>query len=176
MEELKFPVGRYNAPAVFTKSILENSISVIEQFPAKLKREVEGLTQEQLDTPYRPEGWTIRQVVNHCADSHANALIRVKLALTENSPVITAYVQDLWSELADSKQMPIHPALLTLEGLHARWVVVLKSLSDTEWKKEFIHPEKGRALNLEEATGSYAWHCEHHLAHITQLKKRMSWK
>jgi hypothetical protein len=176
MEELKFPVGRFTAPVVFTKTTLDNYISVIEQFPKKLKKEVEALTQEQLDTPYRPGGWTVRQVVNHCADSHMNALIRVKLALTENTPVITAYMQDLWSELADSKHMPIQPALLTLEGLHARWVIVLKSLGETEWEKTFIHPEKGRALNLEEATASYAWHCEHHLAHITELKKRMFWK
>ena len=174
MEELKYPVGHYKAPEVFTKEILEQSISVIEDFPKKIKMEVEGLTKAQLDVPYRPDGWTITQVVNHCADSHMNALIRVKMALTEETPIIKPYRQELWAELADGT-MPIHFALLTIEGTHARWVTVLRSLTEEQWKKEFIHPEKGRALSLKEAAGSYAWHCEHHLAHVTNLKKRMGW-
>jgi len=174
MEELKYPVGHYKAPEIFTSELLASYILVIEGFPKKLKLAVEGLTTAQLDVPYRPDGWTIAQVVNHCADSHMNAHIRVKLALTEETPIVKPYRQELWAELADGK-MPLHFALMTLEGVHARWTAVLKSLDETQWNLGFIHPEKGRELSLKEATGSYAWHCEHHLAHVLNLKKRMGW-
>lgn len=176
MIELKYPVGPFKKPENFSPELLKDFISVIEFFPAKLKAEVLFLTDEQLNTSYRPDGWTVRQVVNHCADSHMNALIRVKLALTEVSPTITAYKQDLWADLPDSKNMPISPSLQILEGVHDRWTVLLKSFGEKEWKKSFIHPEKGRAVSLEEAAASYAWHCDHHLGHITSLKKRMDWK
>lgn len=174
MEELKYPIGQYKTPEVFTTEILRNSIKTIEEFPKKLKLAVDGLIPSQLDVPYRPEGWTIAQVVNHCADSHMNALIRVKNALTEETPIIKPYRQELWADLADGK-MAIHFALITVEGVHARWVAVLKSLNEAQWNRSFIHPEKGRELSLKEAAGSYAWHCDHHLAHITNLKKRMGW-
>jgi hypothetical protein len=176
MEELKYPIGRFTKPEVITASYLKECISTIESFPSKLKEAVSSLNEVQLDTPYRPEGWTVRQVVNHCADSHMNALIRVKLALTESSPLISAYVQDLWVNLADSKQMPITPALQILDGVHTRWTVVLRSMTDTDWHKTYIHPEKGRQVALEEAIANYAWHGEHHLGHIMALKKRMGWK
>jgi len=174
MEELKYPIGQFKAPENFSGEILENYISIIESFPKKLKLEVENLTKVQLDVPYRPEGWSVIQVVNHCADSHMNALIRVKLALTEETPIIKPYRQELWGELADGA-MPIHFSLNILEGVHARWVVLLRSLSDEQWKRGFIHPEKGKELSLKEAAGSYSWHCEHHLAHVVNLKKRMLW-
>lgn len=174
MEELKYPIGHYKTPDIFTKGILNTYITTIEEFPKKIRMVTEGLTQAQLDVPYRPEGWTIAQVVNHCADSHMNAHIRIKLALTEETPIIKAYRQELWAELADAA-MPLHFALQTIEGVHARWAAVLKSLNEEQWNRGFIHPEKGRELSLKEATGSYAWHCEHHLAHITGLKKRMGW-
>jgi len=174
LEESKYPIGHYKAPASFSHEVLAQYISVIEDFPKKLIMEVESLSKAQLDVPYRPDGWTITQVVNHCADSHMNALIRVKLALTEETPIVKPYRQELWAELADGI-MPIHFALLSIEGVHARWVKVLRSLTELQWKKEFIHPEKGRTLSLKESTGSYAWHCDHHLAHITNLKKRMGW-
>ena len=174
MEELKYPIGLFKAPDLFTKEILEQYISVIENFPKKIRLETESLTKSQLDVPYRPDGWTVGQVVNHCADSHMNALIRVKVALTEETPIIKPYLQDHWANLADGN-MPIHFALQTLEGVHTRWATVLRSLNEAQWKRGFIHPEKGRELSIKEATGSYAWHCEHHLAHVTGLKKRMGW-
>jgi hypothetical protein len=176
MEKLKYPIGRFTKPERFSPELLNDFISVIELFHAKLKAEVLFLSDEQLDTPYRPDGWTVRQVVNHCADSHMNALIRVKLAITEDSPTISAYKQELWAELADSKQMPIAPALQIIEGVHARWTIILKSCLQKDWQKSYIHPEKGRAVSIEEATANYAWHCEHHLGHVLALKKRLGWK
>jgi len=176
MEELKYPIGRFTKPESITTSYLNECISTIESLPSKLREAVSSLDDVQLDTPYRPEGWTVRQVVNHCADSHMHALIRVKLALTETNPLICAYVQDLWVELADSKKMPIAPALQIIEGVHARWTVVLRSMNENDWHKTYIHPEKGRAVSIEEATANYAWHCNHHLGHILSLKKRSGWK
>lgn len=176
MEELKYPVGRYQKPDVFTKEILTESIFVIEQFPKKIKQEVESLSDEQLDTPYRPDGWTVRQVVHHCADSHINAFIRIKMALTEDTPTIKPYSEALWAELADGKNLPIQPSLSIIENVHLRWVTVLKTMKDKDFDRSFIHPEKGKKLSLHESTGMYAWHCNHHLAHITALKKRNGWK
>lgn len=175
MEELKYPVGQYKKPETFTKEILDVAISVIENFPKKIKQETENLSDEQLDTPYRPEGWTLRQVVHHCADSHMNAFIRIKMVLTENTPTIKPYEQDLWAKLPDSKNLPIQPSLLIIDNVHLRWVTVLKNTDYKDFSRGFIHPEKGRELSLHESTGLYAWHCNHHLAHITSLKKRKGW-
>ena len=134
-----------------------------------------GLTEAQLDTPYRPEGWTIRQVIHHCADSHMNALTRLKLTLTEDQPVIKPYFQDRWVELHDTKNMPIQPSLKMIEGIHARWAVLLNNLTDQELEKSFIHPEYGKTIKIIENIGNYAWHSNHHLAHITETKKRNNW-
>jgi len=176
LEETKYPIGRFEKPDIITTEILNNNIKVIELFPSRLRVEVEKLTDEQLDTQYRPDGWTIRQVVNHLADSHMNSLIRFKLALTEEKPIIKPYFEDRWGELEDSKNIPIEPALKILEGLHNRWVVLLKSLSKKDLEKSFIHPEHGKEFRLDEIIGIYAWHCNHHLAHITTLKKIKNWK
>jgi uncharacterized damage-inducible protein DinB len=163
-------------PDLVTPEALGKYIADIESFPTKLRAEVENLTDEQLDTPYRPDGWTIRQVVNHCADSHMNGLARLKLALTEDKPTIKLYLENRWAELADSKTMTIEPALLMLDGLHKRWATLLKSLTEDDLTRIYIHPEHGREFRLEESIGLYAWHCNHHLAHITELKKRMKWR
>lgn len=176
MEELKYPIGRFKVPENYTQQNLEQYISVIESFPKKIKQEVNHLNDEQLNTPYRPGGWTIRQVVNHCSDSHMNGFIRLKLALTEENPVIKPYLQELWSDLADSKFMPLEAALTILEGVHTRWTVVLKSMNNSQWKRRYFHPEKGSDVSLKESAANYAWHCEHHLTHITALKERMGWK
>lgn len=176
IEDLRYPIGHFEAPAVFSPELLLNYINDIELFPKKLIRETEHLSDEQLNTPYRPGGWTVRQVVNHCADSHMNAIIRHKLALTTHNPTINPYPEALWAEMADSKNMPIRAALLTIEGLHERWGVVLRSLNDEQWKRVFIHPEKGRKFTIQESAGAYAWHANHHLAHITQLKKKLNWQ
>ncbi len=175
LQLLKFPIGKFQKPAELTKEILNGFIKDIETFPVRLRKEVGSLNDAQLDTPYRPDGWTIRQVVHHCADSHMNSLIRFKLALTEDKPTIKPYYEERWAELADSKTMPISPSLNLLEGLHARWTVLLNSLTEKELQKSFIHPEHGKEFRLDENLGIYAWHCNHHLVHITSLKKRMNW-
>ena len=176
LEEMKYPIGQFKMPDLVTPEILGKYITDIESFPKRLRAEVENLTDEQLDTPYRPDGWNIRQVVNHCADSHMNGLARLKLALTEDKPTIKPYFENRWAELADSKTIPIEPALLILDGLHKRWAILLKALTEDDLKRIYIHPEHGREFRLEESIGLYAWHCNHHLAHITELKKRMKWR
>jgi uncharacterized damage-inducible protein DinB len=173
-EELKYPIGKFAYNGSLTVEQIREHISTIENFPSKLSKEVIHLTDEQLNTPYRDGGWTLAQVVNHVSDSHANSLTRFKLALTEDRPIIKPYHQDLWAELADGK-MPVAPALKLIEGLHQRWVVLLKSITPEQWERTFFHPEKGKEMSLEETLALYAWHCSHHLAHITELKKRKGW-
>ncbi len=176
LEKLRFPIGKFIAPPTLDEQVLNLFIKDIESFPERLKKETIHLSDEQLNTPYRPQGWTIRQVVHHCADSHMNSLIRFKLALTEEKPTIKPYWEDRWAELADSKTMPIEPSLMLLQGLHQRWTVLLRSLGENDLHKSFIHPEHGKEFRLDANIGVYAWHCNHHLAHITELKKRKEWK
>ncbi|MBC7388089.1 MAG: putative metal-dependent hydrolase, partial [Opitutaceae bacterium] len=147
LELLKYPIGKFVKPTIIDKTFIDNSIRAIESFPSKLEAEVIYLTDSQLDTSYRPEGWTIRQVVNHCADSHINSLVRFKLALTEDKPIIKPYYEERWAELSDSKSMPIIPAIQMLHGIHSRWTILLKSLSDNDIKKTFIHPEHGKEFS-----------------------------
>jgi hypothetical protein len=176
LEILRFPIGRFSKPMVISKELIQQWIGDIESFPSRMKKEVVDLSDAQLDTPYREKGWTIRQVVHHCADSHMNSLTRFKLTLTEDKPVVKPYWEDRWAELADSKMMPIAPSLQMLEGIHERWTVLLNSLSESDYAKSFIHPEHGKECRVDENIGVYAWHCNHHLAHITELKKRKNWK
>jgi hypothetical protein len=149
-------------------------IHTLQSLPALLRETVEGLSDTQLDTPYRDGGWTVRQVVHHIADSHANAFLRFKLALTEDWPTIKPYNEAAWAELADSKSLPLAPSLETIDGIHARWVVLLESMSIDDFQKGFNHPERGR-VNLMKALAMYDWHARHHLAHITGLKARKGW-
>jgi hypothetical protein len=176
IEELKYPIGRFEKPATITAETLSKWISDILYFPERLKNEVNHLTDEQLNTHYRPGGWTIRQVIHHCADSHMNSLTRLKLVLTEDSPTIKPYYEERWAELADSKNMSIEPSLKMIEGIHERWTVLLNNLTNEEYCRIFIHPEHGKAFRIDENIGIYAWHCNHHLAHITETKKRNNWK
>jgi hypothetical protein len=176
LENLRYPIGKYVKPESFTKGVITDFIRIISNFPDKLKKEVAHLSDEQLNTQYRPDGWTILQVVHHCADSHLNSFIRFKLTLTEDKPTIKPYFEDRWAELADGKSIPIDSSLVLLDGLHRRWTVLLISLSDSELERKFIHPEYGKELQLNEFIGFYAWHCEHHLRHITDLKNRNNWK
>ena len=176
LEKLRFPIGHFVKPESYSKEIITKYIQTISEFPTKLKLEVSHLNSEQLETEYRPDGWTIKQVIHHCADSHMNSFIRFKLALTEEKPKIKPYFEDRWANLSDGKNMQIESSLLILEGLHERWITLLKSLSDENLERTFIHPEHGNETRLKENIGIYAWHCEHHLAHITELKKRKSWK
>jgi len=175
LEKLKYPIGKFEIPEVFTTTYIANKIATIESFPERLKKETIHLKNEQLDTPYRPNGWTVRQVIHHCAESHMNCFIRLKWALTENNPVIKAYEENLWGELYDNLNMPIQPTLSLLEGLHFRMAYLMKNLSQTELEKSFIHPENNSEYKIKQIIGSYAWHGEHHLAHITNLKKYKTW-
>lgn len=170
LEQLKYPIGKFEKPEIITEDILSEWISEIEAFPANLKAEVGHLKDGQLDSPYRPEGWTMRQVVHHCADSHMNSLIRFKLALTEERPIIKPYREEKWAELADGK-MPVAPSLMLLEGLHLRWVALLQSLSEEELHKTYIHPAQGKEIPLNETIGLYAWHGNHHLGAYYGSKK-----
>jgi hypothetical protein len=176
LEKLKYPIGHYTKPNEFTREIIEGYIQVIEFFPQKISRETIHLTRDKLDDTYRPEGWTLRQLVNHCADSHMNAYMRFKFALTEDKPEIKPYPEAIWAELPDSLEISIEPALKIISGVHERWAFLLRKLDDKNWKRGYYHPEKGRVIPLDEAAGMYAWHCEHHLAHITSFKKRMRWE
>lgn len=176
IEKLKYPIGKFERPTVITKDIVKNWVAEISSFPKRLSSEVQHLTDEQLDTQYRPNGWTIRQVIHHCADSHMNSLIRLKLALTEEQPIIKPYFEERWAVLADSKDMPIAPSMKMIEGIHQRWTVLLNNLTEEQFSRTFIHPEHQKAVSVDENIGVYAWHCNHHLAHITATKGRYNWK
>ena len=166
LEQLKYPIGNFEKPESITRDMQQNFISTISSFPSQLQQKLKGLSKDQLDTVYRPGGWTIRQVVNHCADSHMNGFVRLKLTLTEDNPVIKPYLEAHWAELEDSKNFPIEPALKILEGIHERWSSLLRSLSDDQWQRTFIHPEQNDKISLAESTCVYAWHCNHHLGHV----------
>jgi hypothetical protein len=174
MTDLRYPVGKFEYQEQLTESERNDLVEQIADTPAKLRSAINGLSEKQLDTPYRPEGWTLRQVVHHVPDSHMNSYVRFKLALTEDEPTIKPYDEDRWARLADTKATPVEVSLVLLENLHARWVRLLKSMTAEEWKRTFRHPEHG-AMTLEKALAMYAWHGRHHVAHITELRKRMSW-
>jgi len=169
--QLKYPIGLFDNPSVITDDLITEWISVLASFPQNIESETKHLNDEQLDKPYRPEGWSIRQVVHHCADSHMNSFIRIKLALTEENPTIKPYFEERWAELPDSGTMPISSSLKIIEGVHERWVALLQSLTNDQWKRTFIHPEHGKVFSIDAMTGFYAWHCQHHLAHIYLAKK-----
>jgi DinB superfamily len=175
LEKSSYPIGKFIALDHYSNEYLLEKIDEIATFPERLKSEVLLLTDEQLDTPYRKDGWTIRQVIHHCADSHMNCYIRIKWALTEENPIIKYYHEDRWSELHDNLTMPIQSSLLLLESLHFRLAYLMKSLSEDDLKKSFIHPEHSKEFQIKEIIGTYAWHGNHHLAHITELKRRKSW-
>ena len=174
MDDQRYPIGKftYNGPPSPEQRLL--LLEEVAQTPAKLRAAVRGLSDAQLDTPYRPEGWTVRQVVHHVPDSHLNSYVRFKLALTEEDPAIKPYFEDRWAELEDTKNTPLEVSLLLLESLHDRWVRLLRSLTPEQWKRTFRHPELG-SMPLDKTLALYAWHGKHHVAHITELRKRRSW-
>jgi uncharacterized damage-inducible protein DinB len=174
MEDLRFPVGKFHYEGIPNDQKKQEFLHEVEQTPPKLRAAVKGLSDSQLDTPYRPEGWTVRQVVHHMPDSHVNAYVRFKLALTEDDPTIKPYAEDRWAELSDTKATPIEVSLTLLDSLHERWVRLLRSLTPEQWKRTFRHPEMG-PMTLEKTLALYAWHGRHHVAHVTELRKRMSW-
>ncbi len=172
--KLKYPLGPFEKPSVITADQISTYIHQIETLPQRLRWVVKDLLEMQLETPYRPQGWTVRQVVHHLPDSHLNAFIRFKLALTENQPTIRPYDEAAWANLPDS-QSPLDISLDLLKALHARWTILLKNLQAADWEKEFIHPEHGTRFRLDETLAMYAWHGNHHLAQIEKLVERKTW-
>ncbi len=172
-EDLRYPIGEFNKNVVITPALRAEYIKTILALHDNLAEAVSGLNERQLDTPYRPDGWTIRQTIHHVADSHLNSFIRFKLALTENAPTIRPYFEDRWAELADSK-MPIDVSMKIIQGIHLRWATLLMAMTEEDFKRELIHPESG-VWTLEKTLALYDWHGRHHTAHITNLRARNNW-
>ena len=173
LDDLRYPIGRFAATATIDAATRAESIETLRMLPERLRAAIAGFDDERLDTPYREGGWTVRQVIHHIADSHANSYIRFKLALTEASPTIKPYDEAAWAALPDSR-LPVEESLNLIEALHARWVALLELLTDEDFQKDFVHPARGRQ-NLATALALYDWHGRHHTAHITSLRARMGW-
>jgi uncharacterized damage-inducible protein DinB len=174
MTDPRYPIGKFHYDGPLTDEQKRKAVDDIARTPANLRASITGLADAQLDTPYRPGGWTVRQVVHHVPDSHMNAYIRYKLALTENDPTIKPYAEDRWAKLADTKNTPVEVSLTLLESLHDRWVRLLQSLTAEEWPRTFRHPELG-PMTLERTLALYAWHGRHHVAHVTELRRCEGW-
>jgi hypothetical protein len=172
--DLSFPIGKFDKNQTVDPAAIPSLIADLEALPALLAAATAGLTAEQLDTPYRPGGWTVRQTVHHVADSHMNSAIRLRLALTETEPTIRPYEQQLWAELLDARTAPIDLSLQLLQSLHARWVILLRSMAPADFARSFRHPELG-LVRLDTNLALYSWHGKHHTAHITGLRQRMNW-
>ncbi len=176
LEKLKYPIGTFDCPSTITSEILEAWTSILEHFPNRLNNLVRNLSEMQLNSPYRPDGWTVRQTVHHIYDSHHNAYTRFKWALTEATPTIKIYDEKAWAETADAKNAPVDLSLAAISALHAKWAYLAKGLTQEQLLKEFHHPARNRNYTLAETLGSYAWHSNHHYAHIENLMKREGWK
>jgi hypothetical protein len=174
MGDPRYPIGRFDPGRPVSADERPDLLDALAHAPAALRAAIDGLSATQLDTPYRDGGWTVRQVVHHVPDSHANAYVRFKLALTEDAPLIRTYDEVRWAELADCSLTPIETSLLLLEALHVRWTVLLRALSEEQWQRPLRHPEWG-TLDLTTLLGMYAWHGRHHVAHITTLRERSGW-
>ena len=174
LENLKYPIGKFNCPTEITEGHIKQWIAVLEQFPIHLEVLVKNLNNQQLDTPYRPEGWTVRQVIHHISDSHHNSYTRFKWAMTEDIPLIKAYNENAWSQLHDYNES-IENSLLHIKVIHAKLVHFVKGLTFKDLKRTFIHPEDHEIVALNENLGIYAWHSNHHFAHIKQLMEREGW-
>ena len=175
MTDLRYPIGEFTWDGVMTDARRAACVARIAAAPGLLRAAVAGLNDRQLDTPYRPAGWTVRQVVHHVPDSHLNAYIRMRLALTEDTPTIKPYDEARWAELRDARSAPIEVSLALLDALHVRWMSLLRELGPTECARGVRHPEHGRVMSLDELLALYAWHGEHHTAHVTALRTRMGW-
>jgi DinB superfamily len=170
----RYPIGKFTPPENVTPAMRREAIDTIAEAPAKLRAAVKGLTEAQLDTPYREGGWTVRQVAHHVPESHMNAYVRLKLALTEDTPTVKPYDEARWAALPDAKA-PIEVSLDLLDSLHERWVQVLRALKPEQFARTFGHPEHPSPLTVDWLLFQYAWHGRHHVAHITQLRKAKSW-
>lgn len=172
-EQMKYPIGKFESPQAYTNEDMHRWIDDIATLPSKLRHAVTGLNEQQLDTPYRSGGWTLRQVVHHVADSHINCISRVKFALTEDNPVIKPYAEAAWAQLPDYG-LPVEASLKILEGIHTHLVTMFENFTEQEWSRTYIHPESGATVPLKKVLALYAWHSNHHLAHITETVKRLN--
>ncbi|WP_239614748.1 YfiT family bacillithiol transferase [Cohnella mopanensis] len=174
-QDLRYPIGPFRHEGEVSAQQRLEWISDIASLPTKLAAAIEGLGREQLNTPYRPDGWTVRQVTHHLADSHLNSFMRYKLALTEEQPTIKPYFEERWALLPDTLQAPVELSATLLAALHERWVILLRSMTDEDYARSFYHPESKKVSRLDIVLGTYAWHGRHHVAHITSLRQRMGW-
>ena len=172
--DLRYPIGKFERPAVATADDRYAWLAILAAAPARFREAVHGLTDAQLDTPYRPDGWTVRQVIHHVADSHMNSYIRFRLALTEDVPVIKPYDEAAWAGLNDARTLPVEVSLQLVDSLHTRWVALLRSLESSDFTRSFLHPELGE-MTLNQNLALYAWHSRHHEAHVVGLRRRMNW-
>ncbi len=178
-EDLSFPIGKEDEAMYFTSpydgKIKDELLHDIKMLPANLEYAIHNLDEHQLETPYRPGGWTVKQLIHHVADSHINAYTRFKLGLTEQNPTIKPYDQDAWAELSDTKNLPVNISLTLLHSLHARWHQFMLDMTEDQWQRTIYHPARQRTLTLWDLLKSYSWHSRHHTAHITSLRERMKW-
>ena len=174
MSDPRYPIGKFQPKTQINESGRNEAIQIIAETPSKLKAAIKGLTETQLDTPYREGGWTVRQVAHHIADSHINSYVRLRLALTEGEPTIKPYEEQLWAELFDARTAPVAPSVQMLESLHERWVMLLRSLKPSDFSRTFRHPLNG-VRDIDWLLQLYSWHGRHHVAHITSLRQKMGW-
>ncbi len=173
--DLRYPIGKCEYPESVSPEARKRHIDELAAAPARFRKAVKGLDSSQLETPYRPDGWSVRQVIHHVADSHMNAYVRFRLALTEDEPTIKPYDERKWAELEDARTLPVEVSLRLIDALHRRWVALLRALTDADFSRRLHHPELG-TLRLDTYLASYAWHCRHHASHITSLRERLNWK
>jgi hypothetical protein len=174
MPDLRYPVGPFVATVPFSPAQRAAAIAAIAEAPARFRLAVVGLTEAQIDTRYRPDGWTVRQVVHHVADSHMNAYLRTKFALSEDNPTIKPYPEQIWAEMTDGRTAAVTTSLDLIEALHTRWVMLLQSLTPAHFARTLLHPERG-PMSLDDVLDLYSWHCRHHTAHVTALREREGW-
>lgn len=175
LDALKYPIGKFKAPERYDARTRQEAIDVLRHLPANLEHAIENLDAHQMQTPYRPEGWNLVQLIHHVADSHMNSFIRFKLAMTEDNPTIRPYQEALWAKLADGTTPAVNLSLTLLHALHSRWVILLESLTEADFARTLVHPATGRVQSLDELLAIYAWHSQHHLHHILSLRERMNW-
>jgi hypothetical protein len=176
LEDLRYPIGRFQKQDQYSADEIKSNIQIISALPSKFMNLLGGWDEEKLDTPYRPDGWTIRQLIHHVADSHMNAYIRFRLALTEDSPTIKPYMENLWAELPDAKSAQIDLSLQLMKYIHLRWVLLMNSMDEADLARTYVHPETGRIYPLSEVIALYAWHSEHHYQQAFTLAQRNHWQ
>ena len=174
IEQLKYPIGKFQTKTDYADADRNRDIERIESLAVKLNDAVNGFTEAQFDTPYRTDGWTVRQLIHHIADSHLHAWIRIKWALTESNPTIKAYNEKLWADTPDN-ELPVSTSLMLIAAHHARWAKTLRKLKNDDWQKSFVHPATGATITIDRMVQLYSWHGEHHLAHILKLKSDKGW-